>query len=197
MALQFLAPEILDAQATGYIATRMGNRQRDAAPQGLYACAGVDQWCAIGVDTDTQWQALKTVLGDPAWAANPELDSVAGRIEQHDMIDAQISAWTRSRTPQDVMDTLTEQGIPAGALQRSKELQEDPQYIHRGFQHYQDHPNMGRVPYAGNQFRIRGYAGGPSGPAPLLGEHNQLVYGQILGMSDEQIQKLVNDGVIK
>jgi len=196
MALQFLTPEILDAQANGYVHTRMGNRKRDAAPQGIYPCAGQDQWCAIAVDTDEQWQALKTQLGDPAWAADAALDTVAGRIREHDAIDAGLSAWTRSKTPAAVMDSLTAHGVPAGAVQRSKELAEDPQYIHRQFQHILDHPVMGSVPYAGNQFHIPGYAGGPSAPAPLLGEHNQHVFGNILGLSESEIAALIDEGVV-
>jgi benzylsuccinate CoA-transferase BbsF subunit len=196
MALQFLAPEILDAQANGYVATRMGNRKRDAAPQGIYPCAGRDQWCAVAIDTDAQWQALKTALENPAWAATAELDTVEGRITAHDAIDARLGDWTRSRTPAEVMDMLTALGIPAGALQRSEDLAKDPQYIHRSFYHYLDHPHMGKVPYAGNQFRIPGYAGGPSRPAPLLGEHNHHVFGEILGMSASEIDALIDAGVV-
>jgi crotonobetainyl-CoA:carnitine CoA-transferase CaiB-like acyl-CoA transferase len=204
MALQFLAPEILDAQANGYVATRMGNRKRDAAPQGIYPCSDKsadkdtdqDQWCAIAVDTDEQWQALKAVLHNPAWAQHSELDKVAGRIIHHDTIDTHLSEWTKAMTPTEVMDILTTHGVPAGAVQRSKQLSEDPQYIHRKFQHSLDHPNMGKVPYAGNQFRIPGYAGGPRGPAPLLGEHNQLVFGQILGMSEADVTALLKAGVV-
>lgn len=209
MALQFLAPEILDAQANGYVITRMGNRKRDAAPQGIYPCvprssdtregedSAADQWCAIAIDTDEQWQVLKAVLDNPAWMSSSELDSVAGRITHHDEIDAQLSDWTRSKTPSEVMDLLTAEGVPAGAVQRSKELSEDPQYLHRKFQHTLNHPHMGEVPYAGNQFRIPGYAGGPSRPAPLLGEHNREVFGQILGMSDTDIDALIESGVVK
>lgn len=197
MALQFLAPEILEAEATGYVAQRMGNRRRDAAPYGIYPCAGTDQWCAIGVDTDAQWQALRQVLGAPAWAVDSTLDTVAGRLSAHDLIDKHLSAWTSTKTPTAVMDTLTASGIPAGALQRSEQLARDPQYLHRQFHRFHDHPVMGRVPYAGNQFRIRGYAGGPNGPSPLLGEHNRDVFGGILSLSDEEIARLKQADIIR
>ena len=95
------------------------------------------------------------------------------------------------------MDTLTTAGIPAGALQRSEQLARDPQYLHRQFHHFHDHPVLGRVPYAGNQFRIPGYEGGPSGPSPLLGEHNQEVFSGILGLSDEEIARLQKADIIR
>lgn len=197
MSLQFLTPELLDAQATGYIADRMGNRKRDAAPQGIYPCEGEDQWVAIAVDTDEQWAALVDVLGHPAWADRDALKDTAGRLERHDEIDAALSEWTRGQTPRVVMDALTAQGVPAGAVQRSRDLLEDPQYAHRGFHHFLDHPVLGHVPYAGCQFRIPGYAGGPSRPSPLLGEHNHEVLGGILGYSDAEIFELIESGVVR
>ena len=197
MAMQFLAPEILDAQANGYVATRMGNRKRDAAPYGIFPCAGQDQWCAIGVDTDEQWQALKTALGDPAWTADSALDTLHGRITHHDDIDAGLSEWTSNQAPSAVMDTLTSCGVPAGAVQRSRELAKDPQYLHRQFYRAFEHPVMGNVPYAGNQFRIPGYAGGPNAAAPLLGEHNQHVFGEILGLNEAEIATLIESGVVR
>lgn len=62
-ALHFLAPELLARQTTHAVVTRNGNRSRDAAPQGVYPCAGDDEWCAIAVETEEQWQALRRVLG--------------------------------------------------------------------------------------------------------------------------------------
>ena len=196
MALQFLTPEILDAQANGFVATRLGNRKRDAAPQGVYPCAGEDQWVAIAVDTDEQWAALVAILGHPDWACRAELTTTPGRLDHHDQIDRELAEWTRPQTPHAVMDRLTAEGVPAGAVQRSKDLAEDPQYAHRGFHHFLDHPVLGRVPYAGNQFRIPGYLGGPTRPSPLLGEHNHEVLAGILGFSEAEIDELIEAGVV-
>jgi benzylsuccinate CoA-transferase BbsF subunit len=197
MWLQFLTPEILDAQASGYIADRMGNRKRDAAPQGVYPCAGEDQWVAIAVDTDEQWAKLVKALGNPDWAARAELSTTTGRLAHHDEIDTALAEWTSDQTPHAVMDRLTANSVPAGAVQRSGDLQRDPQYAHRGFHHVLEHPVLGSVPYAGNQFRIPGYAGGPSRPSPLLGEHNQAVFGGILGYSEAEIAELMESGAAR
>jgi crotonobetainyl-CoA:carnitine CoA-transferase CaiB-like acyl-CoA transferase len=196
IALQFLAPEILDAQVNGYVAPRMGNRKRDAAPQGIYECSGENQWCAIAIDTDDQWTQLCSVLGHPQWSQDDALSTVTNRIEQHDLIDTHLNQWTRSKTPLEVMEQLTASGVPAGAVQRSEELRNDPQYIHRQFHHYHQHPVMGEVPYAGTQFLIPGYQAGPHGPAPLLGQHNFEVFGEILGLDDAEIEALIAAKVI-
>ena len=67
-ALHFLAPELLDVQVSGVCARRAGNDHPSHVPHDAYPCAGVDQWCAIAVETDEQWRALRNVLGEPAWA---------------------------------------------------------------------------------------------------------------------------------
>ncbi len=197
MALQFLAPEIMDVQTSGYVATRLGNRARDAAPQGVYPCLGEDQWCAIAVDDDAQWQALKSVLGNPEWAADAALDSVAGRLAAHDEIDARLASWTADQDRYELMDRLCAAGVPAGAVQRSSDTAKDPQYLHRKFHRWHEHPEMGRVPYAGVQYRIRGYEPGPYHPAPLLGEHTERVLREELGMTEAEIEAAAAAGALK
>ena len=72
----------------------------------------------------------------------------------------------------------------------------DPQLEHRGFFRYMEHPEMGNVPHTGHQFRVRGYDSGPRFPAPLLGQHNETVMREILGMTDEEItEALVAGGI--
>ncbi|MEM7217768.1 MAG: CoA transferase [Pseudomonadota bacterium] len=191
MALHFLAPEILDVQANGYCATRLGNRATDAAPQGLYPCSGDDQWCAIAVETDAQWRALAEVIEADDWARDARLATSAGRLADHDAIDARLADWTRERDRYAVMETLLAAGVPAGAMQRSSDLAADPQYAHRGFHKVHVHAEMGEVPYAGNQFNIAGYTAGPFGPAPLFGEHNESVLRDELGLPEDEIQALL------
>ena len=81
-------------------------------------------------------------------------------------------------------------------MQRSSDLLRDPQLAHRSHFHYLDHPEMGNVPYTGHQFKIRGYDSGPRFPAPLLGQHNEHVLKDILGMTDEDITEAVIAGAL-
>ena len=187
MALHFLAPEILEVQTQGHSVSRLGNRSRFAAPEGIYPSAGTDQWLAISVETDAQWRALRSALSDPAWARDPAFDTLGGRQARHDDIDAGIVEWTRTRDRYVAMEHLLAAGVPAGAVQRSSDLATDPQYLHRGFQRFHDHPVMGRVPYAGVQYRIPGYTPGPFRFAPLLGEHTDQVLSEELGMTADEI----------
>jgi crotonobetainyl-CoA:carnitine CoA-transferase CaiB-like acyl-CoA transferase len=195
-ALTFLAPQFLDYQINGRVATRAGNRSDVYAPHSIYVCAGDDQWCAIAVETDEQWQALRQGLGDPEWARDARFRSADGRIAAQDEIDAQISDWTRERPPYEVMRLLQEAGVPAGVAQRSSDLLNDPQLAHRGFHHYMEHPEMGNIPYSGHEFRIRGYDSGPRFPAPCLGQHNEQVMREILRMTDEEMVEVLAAGAV-
>jgi crotonobetainyl-CoA:carnitine CoA-transferase CaiB-like acyl-CoA transferase len=195
-ALHFLAPELLDLQVNGHQATRMGNRSRYYAPQGCYPCIGEDQWLAIGVETEYQWQALCLAINRPDWADDVSLASDAGRLAQHDVLDQGIAAWTNGQEPTEAMVMLQAQGVPAGVVQLSGELLSDPQYAHRDFYRTFEHPEMGVIPYAGHAYKISGYNNGPRGPAPCLGQHSFEILSEFLNLTDEEVAQAYAAGVI-
>lgn len=195
-ALHLLAPELLARQATELAFERRGNRAADAAPQGVYRCAGDDEWCAVAVESDAQWQALRRALGDPEWARASALDGVAGRLAAHDAIDRGLASFAASRPPREVMRILLDAGIPAGHVQRSRDLQSDPQLLHRRFHRVFEHPEMGRVPYSGHAFRISGYDNGPRGAAPLLGGESFEILADELGFEADRIADLMASGAL-
>ena len=120
----------------------------------------------------------------------------ADRLAAHDEIDQVISAWSADFDAYVVMQKLQAQGVPAGVVQRSSDLLDDPQNKHRDFYRYLDHPMMGRVPYAGHQYKISNYDNGPRGPAPLLGEHSFEILSEVLNLSDEEIAAAYASGAI-
>lgn len=195
-SLYFLAPELLAFQVSGTIPRRMGNQSPTCAPHAVYPCAGSDRWCAIAVETDEQWRALRRALGEPAWAMDPALETAAGRLAHRTEIDAALAEWTRNQDQYEVMRRLQAAGVPAGVVQRSSDLLRDPQLAHRHFFHPLQHPEMGEVPYEGHQFRIRGYDSGPRSAAPCLGEHSVQVMREVLGMSDEELAEVAASGAL-
>ena len=136
-------------------------------------------------------------MGDPEWAKDRRFDDTPGRLEHHDELDERLTQWTASRSAQDVMQTLQEHSVPAGVVQRSSDLQKDPQLAHRKFFRQLDHPDMGEIPYGGHQFRIAGYDSGPRFPAPMLGQHTDQVLREILGMTDDEITEAVIAGALE
>ena len=196
MSLHFLAPQTIDFRVSGRTVSRDGNRSTTAAPHGAYPCQGDDQWCVIPIENDEQWRALRRAIGDPDWGQDNRFQTAQGRLAHQDEIDRNLAQWTSSRSPQEVMDLLQSHGIPAGAVQRSSDLLQDPQLAHRGFFRNMDHPEMGNIPYTGHQFRIAGYPSGPRFPAPVMGQHNELVLREVLGMSDDEVAEAIIGGAL-
>lgn len=193
-ALHFLAPELLDVQVSGRSARRNGNFDPSFAPHDSYPCAGDDQWCAIAVETDDQWQALCSAMGSPEWAMDTALDTAEGRREHRDEIDAQLGEFTINHDPWALMELLQESGVPAGMVQRSSDHQADPQLAHREFFRHLNHPEMGEVPYEGHQYKIAGYNNGPRTPAPCLGEHTYEVLTELLGYDGDEVTEILISG---
>jgi benzylsuccinate CoA-transferase BbsF subunit len=196
VSLQMLAPQIIDYNASGRLVSRMGNRSSVSAPQGAYQCSGDDQWCAIAVETDQDWTNLRSAMGDPDWANDDRFSTTEGRLTHHDGLDEHISRWTAGKSPQNVMETLQSSGVPSGVVQRSSDLMRDSQLKHRNFFRELEHSEVGNVPYTGHQFRIAGYDNGPRFAAPMLGEHNDYVLRDLLGMTDDEITEVAISGAL-
>ncbi len=195
-ALHFLSPELLDLQVNGFAATRIGNRSRFMAPQGCYPCREADHWCAIAVETTAQWRSLCEVIGRSDWLDRSDLAEHSARLEVHDDIDQAIAGWTRDRSAHEVMAALQQAGVPAGVVQRSSDLLQDPQYQDRHFYRYYEHPVMGHIPYAGHAYRIAGYDNAPRGPAPTLGQHSFEILSEFLELDDATIAEAYASGAV-
>jgi len=196
MSLHFLGPQLVDYSVSGRSVTRNGNRSPYMAPHGVFPCQGEDQWCAIAVETDQQWTGLQAAMGSPDWAKDLKFDKVEDRLANQEEIEIKLSEWTQVRPPKAVMEALHAEGVPAGVVQRSSDLQRDPQLAHRRFFRDLEHQEMGTIPYPGHQFRISGYDSGPRSAAPVLGQHNDEVLRDVLGMTDEEITEAIIAGAL-
>ncbi|MGF1597140.1 MAG: CoA transferase [Acidimicrobiales bacterium] len=202
-ALNVAAEQVIEASANGHRLDRTGNRGLVAAPQNSYATADPDdeagrhRWVSIAVATDGQWRTLRAILGDPPWAADPALDTMAGRMARHDDLDRELAAWCAERPAAEIVDTLWPAGIPCAPVVHPSENLEMEQLLHRGFFEPVDHPVHGHSFVATCPFRLPG-VDGPihRRPAPLLGQHNDEVLGGLLGLSSDELAVLTAGGVI-
>jgi crotonobetainyl-CoA:carnitine CoA-transferase CaiB-like acyl-CoA transferase len=204
-ALNAAAEQIVEYSAYGNILQRDGNRSAMAVPQGLYACtkddnAKKENWLALSIATDQQWQALKQYLGSPAWAADPNLDSLVGRRAKQDFIDAALSRFFADKNSASTVESLIAVGVPAGLCRYGAETSLHPQLIARNFYEKLEHPIVGMQPFASVPFRFkshdRNHTGWLRNPAPILGEHNTQILTEILALSAAEIADLESDGVI-
>jgi crotonobetainyl-CoA:carnitine CoA-transferase CaiB-like acyl-CoA transferase len=113
---------LLASSVNGTAPLRRGNRSALSAPQGVYRCAGADEWCVLSVETDEQWQALTKVIGQEDWASDGRFAGVAGRIRQHDEIDRRIEAWTRLLPNNEAERRLKAAGVPTERMRRINDL---------------------------------------------------------------------------
>lgn len=194
IALQMLLPELLDYEIDGGVASRMGNRAPDLAPQGVYRCAGDDAWIAISITDDDAWDRFRAVLGNPAWSQGAVLGTTEGRQANQNAVDTGIEAWTSQHDEADAERILREAGIAAGVPQRSSDLLVDRQYQHRDFYRTLEHDELGPLPYAGHQYRIDGYNNGPRTAAPTLGQHTFEILTDLLGFEVDDIAAIAGTG---
>ena len=195
LAVNISAEQILEFEAYGELMTRRGNRCPQAAPQGVFACAGADEWLALSVTTEEQWKALCGAIGAQSWADDPELATVEQRHAAHDRIDAEIGGWCAQHALTTALDALRAAGaepvVPAYAID------EDDQMQARGFWEPVVHPVVGEHRYPGWPMRLSGDVGGwYRSPAPLLGQHNDEVLIGLLGLAVDELADLREAGVI-
>jgi len=195
-AVHFSAPLILDNIVNKRVASRVGNRSTYAAPHGAYRCLGEDRWCAIAVFTDEEWRSFCMVIGNTAWTNNPRFSTILTRKENEDELDRLVEEWTVNHSAEEVMNMMQTSGVAAGVLETGEDLLEhDPQLKYRHFFRELDHPEVGRY-LAPRESFVLSKSPNELRRAPLMGEHNEYVLKDILGMSDEEIAELVVEGVL-
>ena len=195
-ALNVAAEQVVEYSAYGNLIERDGNRSPDAAPQGVYACRGDDQWLALSVVTDEQWQQLRVALGDPDWASDGRLVHHGGRRRAQDDIDKGLSAWAATQVLGEAVERLASQGVPAAAVVDYRAVSLSAPLNVRGFFETCDHPVVGSQPLFGMPFRYSGIDRWIRTPAPTLGQHNTEILAGILGLTSEEIDELAELKVI-
>lgn len=201
--LMLTGTSIIEYQLTGKTTTRYGNRMpyRDWAPHGAFRCAGEDNWIAISVQSDTQWRSLREEMGSPAWACNDTFATAAGRLKHQDDLESKLTEFTIKQDRYDLMNRLQARAIPAGVVQKAADrFDRDPQLKAREYYVELPHSEIGCWPIEGFPAKLSAspaYVGGLTGrAAPKLGEDNELVYRDMLGLSDAELTTLSEEGVI-
>jgi crotonobetainyl-CoA:carnitine CoA-transferase CaiB-like acyl-CoA transferase len=173
-----------------------GNRHSIYAPQGVYRALGEDEWVAISVRDDRDWQAFAEALGSPDWAADTALATAEGRRQRHDTLDERIESWTSSRCARDIEIALQRAGVPAAAVLNYRQLRRDPQLNARGMFQEITHPLFGLEVRSSSLWQRGNFPQPIVRPAPTFGQHNREVLRDIAGMAEEQIAELERDGII-
>ena len=168
------------------------------APHGCYACAGEDRWCAISVKDDEQWLSLCGVLGRDDWTRDPRFETVEARLANIDALDDAISKWTRTRDAHEVMHTLQRAGVSAGVAQNVDDmLKRDPHLADRGYFETIAHLVKGSVVAPGIPVGLTLVPGRTTRAGAAMGEDNDAVFGDLLGIGADELQRLRDVGAIE
>jgi benzylsuccinate CoA-transferase BbsF subunit len=190
-----LIPEVIMEQVmNGRTRPRMGNRDDIMAPHGCYRCKGEDQWVAIAVGTDDEWRAMCKVMGNPAWCKDDKFVDQFSRWQNQDELNRLVAEWTKNYTHYEAQNMLQKAGVAAGSSLDIEELVNDPHVVKRGAIIQQNHKVAGEINVYRSPWKSALTAQNP--PAPLLGEHNDYVFKELLGMTDSEIARLTEKRVI-
>jgi crotonobetainyl-CoA:carnitine CoA-transferase CaiB-like acyl-CoA transferase len=187
-----LAPWLVRFANTGEVTCRAGNRSERAVPHGVFPCRGEDRWVAIACWTDDEWRTLARVIGTPMEAA-----TLAERRNAVDDIEKAVAVWTSERGPLDAAAELQAAGIEAVPVFDFGDAFSDPQLHHRGHFVPLTHPFLGDGAYERNGFRLSDCPGDYRRASPTLGQDNEWVLGQVLGLSSAEQARLADDGVLE
>lgn len=180
---------ILHYAVTGEEPPRSGNQSAENSPNGVYPCAGDDEWIVIQINNDAQWLGLRKL-------ASPHLDDLSDRHREQVSLDAVIGAWTKGQNAHELMHTLQALQIPAAATHKASTLLEDAHLAHQDYWQWMDRAVVGSQPNPSPPYRVDGKTIRIRSPAPTLGQHNYEVLVDELGVSEKTYTRLQDNGII-
>lgn len=182
-----IGPLLLSSAMSGKVPPRLGNRSNIVAPQGVYHCAGADDWCAVSIETDEQWKALTEVMGTENLGSDTRLSSATGRMDHHNKIDREIEAWTQRHSSAEVERRLKAAGLPAERVRRIDRVIDEPDPA-TVFSHMEEQ-RIGSMLTTRLPFTLAPVSLPEPRSAPSLGEHNRDILRQWLNLSGEQFDE--------
>jgi crotonobetainyl-CoA:carnitine CoA-transferase CaiB-like acyl-CoA transferase len=179
---------------TGEVPKSDGNFHPEMCPHGAYPCAG-GEWISIAAADEAEWGALcRELAGD--WLSDPRFQSMQSRLDNRHALDAEIAQITQTQNAGDLAERLRQAGVPAFRSQSSIDLcADDYLWARTGFRMVSDHRNGSR-PIIGPAWRMEPDMARVERGAPLLGEHNDYVYREVLGLEQDRLDDLIARKVV-
>jgi benzylsuccinate CoA-transferase BbsF subunit len=188
---------IMDYLMNGKVQYRDGNRDRIMAPHNCYRCRGDDKWVSIAISTPEEWDSFCEVLGNPPWTRDESFADAYERWKNQEELDRLIAAWTLNYTHYEVTDMLQKAGVAAMPSLSNEEIVNDPHFKHRAVSTTVKHPVMGDVAVFGVPWQFSKTPARITKAAPVMGESNDYVFRELLGLSSDEISRLISEGVIQ
>lgn len=193
--LALMESTIPEYALTGHVRGRTGTVLPFVAPSNIYPTRD-DDYVLIAGNADTVFARLTKALGHPEWAEDEKYATHHARGENMEELDAMISAWTKERTSEEVLEAMAEAGVPSGKIFTAEDMMKDPHYAARENIVEVEDPEIGPVPMQNVAPKLSGTPGKVEHTGPALGEHNEEVYGGLLGLGEKERKKLEERGII-
>jgi len=195
--MQMVGPAFMDYSLNGRVAGPRGNRHPldAAAPHCVFPCAGDDRWISIAVETDAEWRGLVEAMGAPEWARAPELATAAGRLAGIEALHARLADWTKQHDDRRLAETLQAHGVAAAPVLNVADLLEDPHYRARDTFIEVEHPLGYRETIYGAYVKMS-RTPAVVRPGPWIGQDNDHVFRELLGLDEERYEALKKAQVI-
>lgn len=174
----------------------VGNSSTLMAVHNNYPCQGDDKWVSIAILTDEEWECFGSALGNPDWTKEGDFADSYRRSRNRKKLDQHISEWTRTQSPYEAMRILQNAGVAATPCADTEDRFSDPHFTERQNIVNIEHPVTGLDFIPNVVCNLSETPGEIRRPAPMLGEHNQYVYGELLGLSKEKIEQYVEEKII-
>lgn len=195
-AVSFTAPQIAEAETLGRLRPRVGNRAPYLGPSDLYKCK--DGYVFIATIMDSLWRRLAKAIGQEQLIDDPDLHNDLQRFENRDKIDPLVAEWTAQRTTDEVIAAMEDARIPCAKYLELDEVSKDPHVQARNMIEYIDmeEPGLENLPICGIPIKLSKTPGSVETRAPRVGEHNDDIYGDLLGYGASFIAELKDGDVI-
>jgi crotonobetainyl-CoA:carnitine CoA-transferase CaiB-like acyl-CoA transferase len=181
---------------TGEIPPRTGNRQSALASAPYNAFPTIDGWVAIHVVTEGHWQNLLKAMGREDLVDDPRFSSNVARAANLEATDAIVAAWTKAMGKKEVFAVAKRYRIPCAPVRTVPEVMNDPHMHSRGMLERIEHPELGKIVVPSTPLRLHGAGRVPTVPSPSIGQHNEEIFGDWLGLPPDEIVALKQQGVI-
>jgi benzylsuccinate CoA-transferase BbsF subunit len=198
-----IGPMLLDMSVNGRESAPPLWRSQEgpAAPHGVYRCrprdGDDDRWVAISVHTQAEWERMVAAMGAPAWASQPQFRTLYLRMRSAAELDTHIGRWTAERAAEEVMEALQRAGVAAGVVANGADICErDPQLRERGFWPSVTTATGATTQVTGAAFKLSGAERSVWTIAPEVGENNDYVLGDLLGLSRAEREDLIAAGAV-
>jgi crotonobetainyl-CoA:carnitine CoA-transferase CaiB-like acyl-CoA transferase len=199
-SIAVIGEAIMHYEMNGEQPARQGSRSERMAPHGVFMVAGDDRWVSIAVANDDEWRTLAGLMNMPELADDPRFRTLADRKANEDELEELVMSWTlQFEDPYEIEKLLQANGIAAAVPQKNSEVMNDPHLAARDFWVEKPHADeaVGTRRHAGIPWKMSETPCGVTRAAPAMGQDNDWFFGELMGMSAEDIAGLTERGVIK